>query len=96
MVFAVFVAVQIGFCDWPFIEATFLVVVVVVDVVVVVVAVVVLCCCCDPNICYWSHYISLWSKNVNLRLLKAVDFIVVILNIVVVAMFVVNTSHHNI
>ena len=49
MVFAVFVAVQIGFCDWPFIEATFLVVVVVVDVVVVVVvAVVVVCCCCDP------------------------------------------------
>ena len=39
---------------------------------------------------FWEtlYYIQLWLINVNLRLLKAVDFVVVIIVVVVVAVIV--------
>ena len=33
---------------------------------------------CSPARCYWSHYIKLWSINVNLRLLKLISLLLVL------------------
>ena len=49
--------------------------------------------CCGHTCYYRSHYILLWSINVFLRLIKAVDFVVVVIMHVVVVALLVDTGN---